>query len=370
MKDYVKKALKELESPKKSKITITLKNKDDYKRNPFRIAYNTCIFKMQQLMVPSHFKNWLLRTAGLKVGRDACIPHYIKFDPYFPELIHLGDGCILGGCADLVTHEIRGKNLLLGKIIQKPRTLIGGLGIIYPGSIVNQNSILGFFSDLDTEIPEGELWSGRPAKFWKKMTKDEIDKYFKPSNGKHKEYYKEFYKQVKVFVKDPEQNYFKMHYDGNRLNAGSDWWRARNIFRIYYGGILAELGKRMPNNFLRKLCCRMQGVKLGKNVEIGKGVIFDHLYPDLNTVGDNVKIGDEVYFDNHSYTISQTVFGKNKVGNNVEIGSHTHIVCGASIGDNATIEPNSVVQREVPSNVVWGGTPVAKLIRKKKKGKD
>jgi len=369
MEEYVEKAVKLLKNSDKKKLTIKLKNKNDYKKNWACLTYNKLVFAVQRKLTPSKFKNWLLSTTGLEVGDDICIPHDINFDPYFPELICVGKGCIVGGCTTLRSHTIKGKNLTLGKIIVKPRSLVGGVGTIYPGSVVNKNCILNFFSDLDSEMGEGELWGGKPGKFWKKFSEEEIEKYFKPSNGKHKKYYKEFYKRVESFVKDPEQTYFKMHYDGNRLNAGDDWWRARNVLMIYYCGIIVEIARRTPTSFLRKLLYRMMKVKFGKNVYVGKGVIFDHLYGDFNEVGDNVKIGDYTYFDNHSYTITQTVFGKNKVGNNVVIGRNAHIVCGSQIGNNVTIQPKSVVQRVVPSDVVWGGSPMAKLIQEKKKKK-
>ena len=366
MKKYVRDAVNELKKSDKLKSTILLKNKDDYKKNPFRIAYNRVIFKIQRKITPSHLKNWLLRTTGLNVGHDACLPHDIGFDPFFPDLIYLEAGCIFGA-KTVCTHTLENNKLTLGKVIVKPRALVSGRSTLLPGAVVNKNCILNYLSELNREMPEGELWGGKPAKFIMKFSKEELDKYFRPSNGKSKEYYKEFHKRVKAFVKDPNQNYFKMHYDGNRLNAGNDWWRVRNIFKIYYNGILTELARISPTSFLRKLLYRMMGVKLGKNVYLGKGVTFDHLCGDLNEVGDNTRIDDYCYIGTHEYTITQSVLGKCRIGNNVHI-KHDCFIRGATIiGDNTTIEPNSILQREIPSDVVWGGFPVAKLIKEKRK---
>ena len=301
----------------------------------------------------------------MNTGHDCCIPHYIKFDPYFPELIYLEDGCLIGGASNLITHQVKGNKLILGKNVVEERVLMGGLSSMLPGSVIKKNSILMFYSDLEDVVPEGELWGGKPkAKFVMKFDQNTIDKFFIPSNGKYKEYYKEASKKIKNFLKDPESTYLKIHYNGKRLNAGDDWWRARNFFRIWYNGILVELARPFPHCWIKTLLFRMVGVKIGKNVKIGKRVVFDHLYGDLVSVGDNTTIDEDVYFDGHEYTITQTVFAKTNVGKNVHIKKGAYVRPGTQIGDNTTIETHSFVQREVEADSVYAGNP-AKLIKKK-----
>lgn len=50
------------------------------------------------------------------------------------------------------------------------------------------------------------------------------------------------------------------------------------------------------------------------------------------------------------------------IGNNNWIGSNVFILPGVTIGDNCVIGANSVVNKNVPSNSIFGGIP-AKLIR-------
>ncbi|MFH1770823.1 MAG: hypothetical protein ABH828_04685 [archaeon] len=365
MEKYVKDAVKSLLNSDKLKTTITLKNKDDYKKNPVRILYNKMILNAQKLIVPSHIKNFLLRTTGMKVGHDACIPHYITIDPYFPELVNFGKGIILGGDSTIITHELKGKKLTLGKVIIADRTLVGGMTTLRPGFKLSKNAMMMFFSSYDREIPEGELWAGMPAKLLKVLTAEEIDKYHRPSNGKYKEYYREFRKRVDEFLKDPNQTYFKMHYNGKRLNAGNDWWKARNVFTIWYHGILIELTTMLPHSFFKTFLLRRAGVKIGKNCRIGKGVVFDHLFGDNITLEDNVVLDDHVYLDGHEYTITQTVFGKTLVKKGVHIKKNSYVRIGTTIGENTIIEKGGMAQRFIPPNEVWGGNPIA-FIRKRK----
>ncbi|MBC8500287.1 MAG: hypothetical protein ISS25_02635 [Nanoarchaeota archaeon] len=362
MKKYVKDAVKELQNSDQRTIEITLKNKNDYKKNFLRLLYNKFILALQTRIVPSHIKNFILRTTGMNVGHDVCFPHYIKIDPYFPELIYLEKGCIVGGDSRIITHEVKGNKLKLGKVTIKERALVGGVTTLKPGFVLNKSAMLMFFSDYDKEVPEGELWGGKPARLLKKFTEEEIEKYHKPSIH-DKNYYKTFRKQVKEFLKDPERMYFKVHYNGKRLNAGDDWWRARNIFKIFYNGIIVEITRLMPHSFLKTFLYRMMGLKIGKNCRIEKGVVFDHLYGDIIKLEDNVTIEHDCYLDGHEYTITQTVFGKILLKKGCHLKHHSFVRAATTIGENSVIESYSLAQREIPPNEVWGGMP-AKFIKK------
>ncbi len=363
MEKYVKDAIKSLQYRDELKIVFKLKSKRDFKKNFLRLGYSKFILAIQKKLVPSHFKNWLLRTTGMNVGYDACVPHDITFDPYFPELITLGKGCLVGGLSNMVTHKVKGSKLILGKAVMKERTLIGGWCKLMPGSVVSKNSILSSGSTLDEVMPEGEIWLGKPAKQIKKLEKEEIEKYF-VATQKKKGYYREFRKKVNAFVKDPIQMHFKMHYNGKRLNAGNDWWRARAFLRIWYNGIIIEITRMLPHSWFKILLLRMAGVKIGKNCYIGKGTVFDHIYCDLVRLDDDVRIEEDCYFDGHEYTITQTIFGKIHIKTGVHFKKHSAARVGTTIGENTTIEPDSFAQREIPPNEVWGGIP-AKFIRKK-----
>ena len=357
MKAYVKEAVHKLLTSDKRTLQVILKNASDYKKNPLRIGYNRFVLIIQKKIVPCHIKNALLRTTGMCVGHDACVPHDIYFDPYFTELIELGAGCIAGGLSKIITHEIHDNRLTLGKCALKERTLAGGFAVMRPGAIVNKNSILNLCAELDKETGEGELWSGTPAKRIKVFDETEMKKYCGLPDGNYKEYYRSFKEQVSNLWKDPNKNYLKVQYNGKRLNAGNDWWRARNIIRIFYNGAFIEITRLLPHCVLKTLLLRMVGVKLGKNVRIGKGVVFDHIYCDSVTVEDDVQIDDYSYFDGHEYTVSQTIFGRILVKKGAHLKHHTFVRTGTIIGEHAVIEPQSMTQREIPANEVWGGMP-------------
>ncbi|MBI2548747.1 hypothetical protein HYW21_05340 [Candidatus Woesearchaeota archaeon] len=363
MKGYITRAVKEVQQGDKLSVTIPLKKRKDYKKNSLSVLYNKVLFTIQKKMVPSPVKNALLRTTGMKIGYDACIPHDITFDPYFPELIELQEGCILGGGSTVITHTVANNALTLGKVILTPRTLVGGMTTLKHGAVIKKNAILMFHSELQAVVPEGEVWGGKPASKVKALSAEEMEKYFKPSDGNAKAYYKTAKQKLAEFQKNPSQGYFKLQYNGNRLNAGNDWWRGRNVVRIYVNGIIVEFCRLLPACWLKNALYRLMGAKIGKNVHIAKGVVLDHIYGDLTTIEDDVQIDEDVYIDGHEYTISQTIFGRNHIKKGAHLGHHSFVRCGTTIGENTIIEPYSIAQREIPANEVWGGNP-AVFIRK------
>lgn len=111
------------------------------------------------------------------------------------------------------------------------------------------------------------------------------------------------------------------------------------------------------------------GIKFGKNVRIlhyprwGSG-------PFLIEIGDNVTITRGVCFVNHDGGVALfrkeypglNVFGKIKVGNNVFIGINSIILPGVTVGNNVVIGACSLVNKDIPDNVVVAGIP-ARVIK-------
>ena len=368
-KQKIQDALEQIKSGKKDKVTIILDNpnylhnKSYLSKSYLRVLYNKIIYHVSRKITPSHFKNWLLNTTGMNIGYDACIPHNHVYDPYFPELIHIGKGSIVGGCTTLLSHTLEDNKLVIGTVKIGERTLIGGMCTLYPGASIGKNSLLTSDSELHTKIPDAEIWFGKPAKLVSKMDSVELDKYFLPSNGKCEEYYKEYYDKLQTFKNDKTQSFFKIQYNGKHLNAGMDWWRARNIIGIFWSGFIVESTLNWKPSRFKNFILRLTGAKIGKNVKIGKGVILDHLLTNMITIEDNVVLEDNVYLDAHEYTISQTIFGKTLVKKGAHIKSNVFTRAGTIVGENSIIEENSFISRVIPDNEIWSGQP-AKCIRK------
>ena len=88
-------------------------------------------------------------------------------------------------------------------------------------------------------------------------------------------------------------------------------------------------------------------------------------------IGDGCVLGPKCTYIASSHPINDKPFigqgltrGKIIIGNNVWLGANCTINSGVSIGDNSIVGANSFVNKDVPSNSIYAGTP-AKLIRKR-----
>jgi len=87
--------------------------------------------------------------------------------------------------------------------------------------------------------------------------------------------------------------------------------------------------------------------------------------PFLINIGSHVTITRGVCFVNHDGAAALfrneypgiNVFGKIKIGNNVFIGINTIIMPNVTIGSNVVIAAGSIVTKDIPDDVVVGGTP-------------
>jgi acetyltransferase-like isoleucine patch superfamily enzyme len=97
-----------------------------------------------------------------------------------------------------------------------------------------------------------------------------------------------------------------------------------------------------------------ENFKLGKNVQIGSFTVIDAM-KDIE-IEDDVKIGFGCSI--LSYSSIDKKGGKVVLKRNCKVGSNAVIMPNITIGENAVVGSNSFVNRDIPSNEVWVGTPV------------
>jgi len=119
-----------------------------------------------------------------------------------------------------------------------------------------------------------------------------------------------------------------------------------------------------PASFLRVFFHRLRGVKIGRGVEIGYIVIIDHIFPQYVKIGNDVTISAGVKILAHD-----DAYGRKRVPKHVNIrqgvfvGVNTVIMPGITISKNSIIGAQSLVNKDIPSQIVAGGVPV-KFIKK------
>jgi acetyltransferase-like isoleucine patch superfamily enzyme len=116
-----------------------------------------------------------------------------------------------------------------------------------------------------------------------------------------------------------------------------------------------EDGKLTKYNWIVQ---NVEGFDLGVKTDIGA---FSYINAQHGVViEDNVQIGSHCSI--YSISTIDDTFGKVVLKRNCKIGSHSTVLPGISIGKNSIIGAHSLVNKDIPDNVVAFGVPV-KVVR-------
>lgn len=131
-------------------------------RNPLRVAYNFLLISASRYVPSLALKRLLLRMTGMKVGRDAAVGLMAMFDVFYPELIELGENCIIGYNATILAHEFLKGELRTGKTIIGKDAMVGANATVLAGVEVGEGAVVSAASLVDGDVPAGSFAKGNP----------------------------------------------------------------------------------------------------------------------------------------------------------------------------------------------------------------
>lgn len=102
-----------------------------------------------------------------------------------------------------------------------------------------------------------------------------------------------------------------------------------------------------------------EGLKLGANTDIGAYTLLVAKHGIL--IEDEVQIGSHCSL--YSYSTIDDRAGKIVLKKNCRIGTHSTIMPGVTVGENAIVGAHSFVNKNVPPNTVVAGVPAKPLKR-------
>jgi acetyltransferase-like isoleucine patch superfamily enzyme len=96
-----------------------------------------------------------------------------------------------------------------------------------------------------------------------------------------------------------------------------------------------------------------ENLRLGQNTQIGSFTVIDA--KENVEIEDDVKIGFGCII--LSYSSIDEKGGRVALKKNCKIGSNTVIMPGVTVGENSCVGANSFVNKDIPANEVWVGSP-------------
>ncbi len=146
-------------------------------------------------------------------------------------------------------------------------------------------------------------------------------------------------------------------------NSLQYWTSIKHPLRIALNYAVVATCRILPSLSAKNWLYRRIGVKVGRNVSFALESTVDVFFPELIEVGDNSIIGFNTVLLAHEFLVDECRVGEVKIGKNVVIGANCTVLPGVEIGDNSVISAHSLVNRDVPPNVLAGGVPV-KVIKR------
>ena len=113
--------------------------------------------------------------------------------------------------------------------------------------------------------------------------------------------------------------------------------------------------------FVLKVC----GMKIGKNVFIGRNCIIDDAFPELVTIEDDVMISVGAIIFAHDASSPKQAVSRVVIKKSVYLGVGSIVLPGVTIGEGAVVGAGAVVTRDVQPHTVVVGVPAKPIQRNK-----
>ncbi|WP_122090147.1 acyltransferase [Halalkalicoccus subterraneus] len=132
-------------------------------RHPLRIVVNYLVIVLVRHSPSLRAKNWLLRRIGVTVGEGVSWGLESTPDVFWPELITVDDGAIVGYDATLLCHEFLQEEYRTGSVRVGKGAMIGAGAVVLPGVEIGAGASVAANSLVTEDVPPGATAVGVPA---------------------------------------------------------------------------------------------------------------------------------------------------------------------------------------------------------------
>lgn len=139
-------------------------------KSPLTVTFNFIIIYSCRYCPSLALKRALLRTTGMKIGKNTSIGLGATFDIFFPELIDIGNNCIIGYNTTILAHEFLIEEYRTGKVKIGNNVMIGANATILAGTTIGDNATISAMTLVNKDIEKNTLAGGIPSKKLKDTT--------------------------------------------------------------------------------------------------------------------------------------------------------------------------------------------------------
>ncbi len=132
--------------------------------HPARVIWNSAIIFLCRVLPSFAVKNFLYRSLGARIGRNASVGLMVMFDIFFPEQIEIGENVILGYNTTLLGHEFLKDEWRIGKVVIEKDAVVGANCTILPGIVIGEGAVVSAMSLVNRDIPPHSFYGGVPVR--------------------------------------------------------------------------------------------------------------------------------------------------------------------------------------------------------------
>lgn len=129
------------------------------------------LFLLPRIFPIPPFYRWIYRLFGVRIGKNVFFGPDVVIDHSYPQLIEIGDNCILGWGIRILTHEGYLRHFSIGRVKIGNNVVIGAFAKIRCGVTIGNNVIIAIGSVVHKDIPNNKVVGGVPIHEIKKLKK-------------------------------------------------------------------------------------------------------------------------------------------------------------------------------------------------------
>lgn len=135
-----------------------------------RIWRKTFMVIAKSSLLPPGLRIKCYRWGGVSIKNKCFIGSNVTFDGIYPNLIEIGEGCVITSGTHILTHffNTKDRRFYAGKVCIGNRVFIGMNTLIVNSVNIGDNAVIGAGSIVNHDVPSKEIWAGNPARFIKK----------------------------------------------------------------------------------------------------------------------------------------------------------------------------------------------------------
>jgi acetyltransferase-like isoleucine patch superfamily enzyme len=129
----------------------------------WRVALNYVLVWIARIAPSLRVRNWALRRLGVTVGEGVSWGLEATPDVFWPELITLGEGVVVGYDSVILCHEFLQEEYRTGEVVVGERAMIGAGTVVLPGVEIGAGAQVAANSLVTEDVPPETTVAGVPA---------------------------------------------------------------------------------------------------------------------------------------------------------------------------------------------------------------